>query len=66
MPSKKTLFIFDIDSTLTKFDSCLFTYKYTLGEEAYNKAVELAKVENWVDSFYDDPYYDSDSGVVDR
>ena len=22
--------------------------------------------ENWVDSFYDDPYYDSDSGVVDR
>ena len=51
MPSKKTLFIFDIDSTLTKFDSCLFTYKYTLGEEAYNKAVELAKVENWVDSF---------------
>ena len=51
MPSKKTLFIFDIDSTLTKFDSCLFTYKYTLGEEAYNKAVELAKVENWVESF---------------
>ena len=51
MFSKKTLFIFDIDSTLTKFDSCLFTYKYTLGDEAYQKACELAKVENWVDSF---------------
>jgi len=51
MSSKKTLFIFDIDSTLTKFDSCLFTYKYTLGDEAYQKACELAKVENWVDSF---------------
>ena len=50
MSSKKTLFIFDIDSTLTKFDSCLFTYKYTLGDEAYQKACELAKVENWVDS----------------
>ena len=51
MSSKKTLFIFDIDSTLTKFDSCLFTYKYTLGDESYQKACELAKVENWVDSF---------------
>jgi len=51
LPQKKFLFIFDIDSTITKFDSCLFTYKYTLGEEEFKKATELAKKENWIDSF---------------